>query len=70
MHTCSLRIIKRELTRVNARAVRTQLKVAGGNHSDTLTYADDVGLITCSASELQGTINEWCTALKDHGLKL
>ena len=45
-------------------------KVAGGDHSDTLAYADDVGLIACSASELQDSINKWCSALKDNGLKL
>jgi len=45
-------------------------KLVGGDHSDTLAYADDVGLIACSASELQDTINEWCSALKDNGLKL
>jgi len=33
-------------------------KVAAGDHSDTLAYADDVGLITCSASEMQDTIND------------
>ena len=35
-----------------------------------MAYADDVGLIACSASELQDTINKWCLALKDNGLKL
>ena len=41
-----------------------------GDHSGTLAYADDVGLITCSATELQDIVNECCTALKDNGLKL
>ena len=45
-------------------------KVAGGDHSDTLANADDVGLIACSASELQNSINKWCSSLKDNGLKL
>jgi len=35
-----------------------------------LAYADDVGLITGSEKELQDTVNEWDTALKDNGLKL
>jgi len=35
------------------------MKVVEGDHSGTLGYADDVGLITCSAKELQDTINEW-----------
>ena len=45
-------------------------KLVGGDHSDTLADADDVGLIACSASVLQDTINEWCLALKVNGLKL
>ena len=46
------------------------MKVAEGDHSATLAYADDVGLIICSAKELQDMISEWCTALKMNGLKL
>jgi len=37
------------------------MEAAKGDHSGTLAYADDVGLITCSAKELQDTINKWCT---------
>jgi len=46
------------------------MKVAEGDHSGTLAYTDDVGLITCSAKELQDMVNELCTALKMNGLKL
>jgi len=32
------------------------MKAAEGDHSGTVAYADYVGLITCSAKELQDTI--------------
>jgi len=45
-------------------------EVTGGNHSGTFAYADDVGLVACSAAELQESMDVWCTALTDNGLKL
>jgi len=45
-------------------------KTMEGDHSGTMAYADDVGLITGSEKELQDTANEWDIALKDNGLKL
>jgi len=39
-------------------------------YSTTFDYADKVGLVACSATELQESIDVWCTALTDNGLKL
>jgi hypothetical protein len=41
-----------------------------GDHSGTFAYADDVGLVACSAEELQVTLDVWMAVLADNGLKL
>jgi hypothetical protein len=37
--------------------------VSEGDHSGTFAYADDIGLLTCSATDMQQSIDIWCKVL-------
>jgi hypothetical protein len=43
--------------------------VSEGDHSGTFAYADDIGLVTCSATELRQSVIIWCKVLTNSGLK-